>query len=71
MYHTFWLSLSRITRAFVKEAYLLKALVRTSSETSLLRSPTNRRNHAIRAYLVKVRAESKCWNSQGFHSSNV
>ncbi len=44
--NTFWLSLSRITRAFVKEVYLLKALASTSSETSLLRSPTKSRNHA-------------------------
>lgn len=43
---TFWLSLSRITRAFWNEGYLLKAFARTSSDTSLLRSPTNKRNQA-------------------------
>jgi len=43
---TFWLSLSRMTRAFWNDAYLLKAFDSTSSETSLLRSPTNSRNHA-------------------------
>lgn len=43
---TFWLSLSRITRAFLKDGYLLNALVSTSSETSLLRSPTNNRDQS-------------------------
>lgn len=37
---------SRMTLALVKEVYWLKALDRTSSDTSLLRSPTNRRNQA-------------------------
>ena len=44
--HTFPLSRSRITLAFWKDVYLLNALAKTSSDTSLLRSPTNRRNQA-------------------------
>ena len=44
---TFPLSLSRMTRAFVKEVYLINAFASTSSETSLLKSPTNRRNQAM------------------------
>src|ERR1700761_8696461 len=35
-----------MTRALVKEVYLLNAFARTSSETSLLKSPTKRRNHS-------------------------
>ena len=36
-----------MTRAFVKEGYLLNAPERISSETSLLRSPTKSLNHAV------------------------
>lgn len=49
------LSRSRMTRAFMNDVYRLNALERTSSETSLLRSPTNRRNHAINmSYPIQV-----------------
>ena len=44
-----------MTRALVNEVYLLNALVKTSSETSLLKSPTNNRNHAENALSVTNR----------------
>jgi hypothetical protein len=52
---TFWLSLSRMTRAFWNEGYLLKAFARTSSDTSLLKSPTNKRNQAETPSAARIR----------------
>lgn len=68
--HTFPLRRSRITRAFWKEVYLLNALASTSSETSLLRSPTNNRNHATSQF-ESFSHPALSVNSQGFHSSKV
>ena len=63
---TFWLSRSRTTFAFLNEVYLLKALASTSSETSLLRSPTNRRNQAYNNNKKASEHKGETKTTQGF-----